>query len=175
MVSIPAECDSFRTGCPDESGGTEDGIATPIGHQLIRLPVPPRIGRVLVSAQDSNAMHTVATVAALIAERDIFRSPPEISGDSDLELRIDAIERHQNGDYVGGLSRGGVHHLIKVRNDLLRLMGVRKGVMSPRRMVQHILTGFPDRVAQRRSPGTVDSSWPMDRVHGSLEQCGHAG
>ena len=34
-------------------------------------------------------------------------------------------------------------------------MGARKGVMSAQgEWIQHILTGFPDRVAQRRSPGT---------------------
>jgi ATP-dependent helicase HrpB len=50
-----------------------NGIATSVGRAITRLPLHPRLGRLLLRAIDSGHLHLGADLAALLSERDILR------------------------------------------------------------------------------------------------------
>src|SRR5262249_10609663 len=85
-----------RLGAPDEQGGTE------LGRTLARLPVHPRLGRLLIEGQRWGVPERVALAAALLAERDPFTRPPEApkSGGrhgtvSDVLERVEVLEEFE--------------------------------------------------------------------------------
>ena len=50
-----------------------NGTATPMGRAMARLPLHPRLGRMLLGAADSGHLRLGADLAALLSERDIIR------------------------------------------------------------------------------------------------------
>jgi ATP-dependent helicase HrpB len=64
----------------EQIGALRDGQLTPTGRLLARLPVHPRIGRLLLEGHNAHCLDRIALAAALLSERDPFRSGP--SGDS---------------------------------------------------------------------------------------------
>ena len=55
-----------------ELGGMrDDGELTDVGHGLLRFPIHPRVGRILLEAEARGVIRPAATLAALIAERDL--------------------------------------------------------------------------------------------------------
>jgi ATP-dependent helicase HrpB len=61
-----AEALLWRLGAVDDSGVTD------LGRKLVRLPVQPRIGRLLVEGQRLNCVDAAALTAAMLSERDPF-------------------------------------------------------------------------------------------------------
>ncbi len=75
---------------------------TPIGHRLGRLPVDPRVGRILIAAADNGVLPEVLPIAAAMEAQDPRDRPPDkrqqadekqrpfVDGDSDFlgELRL---------------------------------------------------------------------------------------
>ncbi|MET0308725.1 MAG: ATP-dependent helicase HrpB [Sphingomonas sp.] len=60
----------------------DDGRPTPHGKAIARLPLPPRLGHMLVRAAEQGMAHTAAQVAVLLGERGLG------GNDADLELRL---------------------------------------------------------------------------------------
>jgi ATP-dependent helicase HrpB len=86
------------------------GAITPHGRAAARLPLPPRVGRLLLEAQARGAGESGAIVAALLAEgRDLYarslesRRVSHDDGPSDLIARLDDLSAVSDG-------RGGVAH-----------------------------------------------------------------
>jgi ATP-dependent helicase HrpB len=50
-----------------------NGTTTPVGRAMARLPLHPRLGRLLLRAADSGQIRLGADLAALLSERDIMR------------------------------------------------------------------------------------------------------
>lgn len=50
---------------------------TPIGRRLARLPLDPRIGRMIVAAQDENCLESVLVIAAALSVSDVRERPLE--------------------------------------------------------------------------------------------------
>lgn len=117
---------------------------TPLGETLRRLPLPPRLGRVLVAAGGSR--RAAACCAVLAEARPQRRDPAPASTDSDVLALADAI---------GGPSSPVRRLATELEAQARRLLpGVRplEDDVSLRRA---LLAGYPDRVAQRREPGSA--------------------
>lgn len=56
---------------------------TPLGKQLARLPVDPRIGRILIAAGEQNALREVTIIAAMIGIQDPRERPAEYQQKAD--------------------------------------------------------------------------------------------
>jgi len=67
-----------------------DGRITEQGRKLIRLPLPPRLARMVVDAAAEGAARTAAEIAALIGERGLG------GDDVDLRVRLDALRRDRS-------------------------------------------------------------------------------
>jgi ATP-dependent helicase HrpA len=61
-----------------ELGATDDdNRLTPIGHELARLPVDPRIGRMILAARDQHCLSEMLTIAAALSVQDPRDRPLE--------------------------------------------------------------------------------------------------
>jgi len=155
-----------RLGAVGPRGITEQG------KQLARLPMHPRIARLLLEGAILGEPARAALAGALLAERDPFlRSPGPRGGarqaggwsDSDVLDRVAALEQFDNrgGRHTeaGSLDSGAARFVLRARDEWLRLLEneLRDVKRSPDRnldsdevLLRAIYAGFPDRLARRR-------------------------
>ena len=124
-------------------GAVRDGTLTAIGEQIRHIPLHPRLARLLVAAGGARA---AARACALLSERHYARPRrPTPSSSSDLLTALD--------DWGNVLP-----HVARVAEALERLTPA--GGRRPRPELKEadlrraVLAGYPDRVAQRREPGS---------------------
>jgi ATP-dependent helicase HrpB len=165
-------------GLLDRLGATHDGRISDLGRTLARLPVHPRLGRMLVEGLRLGQPERVALAAALLAERDPF--PRSGDGESptarlhptssDLLDRVEALEdfeqRGRATSPLGTLCRAAARFVLRARDQLLRQLRhtARRGsgssgpgeatVDKETAVPLALLAAFPDRVARRREPGS---------------------
>ena len=125
----------------------DSGALTPLGRDMLALPVHPRLARMV--ALDRSALACV--IATLVEERDVFRGRPD-ELPVDLALRVAVISGAAGHDKA---DRGAVHRLRDRSHELAR----RLRIDFDRQSIDHDRTGallllaFPDRLAGRRRPG----------------------
>jgi ATP-dependent helicase HrpA len=61
----------------------DDNELTPIGRELAKLPLDPKIGRMILAARDRGALHEVLVIAAALSVQDPRERPPEQPGTAD--------------------------------------------------------------------------------------------
>ena len=116
-------------------GASDDGGATALGRTLARLPVHPRLARLLVEGQRRGVSERVALAAALLAERDPFtRHPQENHADegrrhatlSDVLDRIEALEEFEQSGRtaspLGTINRAAARFVLHARDQLVRTL-----------------------------------------------------
>jgi len=120
-----------RLGALDEEG------RTPIGEAMIRLPVPPRVGRLLVEGAALGVGREAAALAAVLGGRS--RAGAEA---------VDVVQRAFEGRLAGEADRE--------RRQLVDLLGPTgaRPADPERALTRALFVGFPDRVGSRRA-GTV--------------------
>ncbi len=151
-------------------GAIDGASVTEVGRQMVRLPVHPRIARLLVEGQRHGHAERVALVGALLSERDPFlrgdvaynRAPAEHWSDSDVLDRVVALEDFERSNRrrssAGDLDAGAAKFVLRARDQLLRLLKEEKvppggrDLSSDEVVLRSVLAGFPDRVARRRDP-----------------------
>ena len=129
---------------PRSSIGDDAVRLTDLGERVRRLPLHPRLARMLV---ESGGSRQIAQACALLSERH-FLQPRTASTSSDL---LSALDRW-----------GDVPSHVKRVADLIADFGSRiadsiaDSADRDEPFLRVILAGYPDRVAQRRSPGSND-------------------
>ncbi|WP_460183056.1 ATP-dependent RNA helicase HrpA [Thermopirellula anaerolimosa] len=61
----------------------EDGELTPLGRELARMPVDPRIGRIILAAREEGSLHEVLIIAAGLEVDDPRLRPQDRAADAD--------------------------------------------------------------------------------------------
>ena len=150
-----------RLGALDEHG------VTALGRTLARLPVHPRLGRLLVEGQRLGYPREAALLAALLSERDPFPRGPRGSGPrrasrSDLLDRLDVLEAFERRQSTGeDLNAGVARFVLRARDQLADLAefplsrGREGGGDAETRdeaLLRALLAAYPDRLARRREP-----------------------
>jgi ATP-dependent helicase HrpB len=151
-------------------GALEDRGVTPLGRAMARLPVHPRLARLLLEGQRLGRPERVALAAALLAERDPFirsldRAPsaaaPRHATPSDVLDRVEALEEHEDtgrtAAALGALNRGAARFILRARDQLLRSLRhshpASRELSEDEVVLRSLLAAFPDRVARRRGAG----------------------
>jgi ATP-dependent helicase HrpB len=135
----------------DRLGLVSGGRLTAIGEQVRRLPLAPRLARILVAARGATE---AIRACAVIAERH-FLPPRTAATTSDLLAAIDDWPRMP--PHVHRLARE-IERLIASGPDVASGSDVASGfsrispVESESAFRRAILAGYPDRVAARRAP-----------------------
>ncbi len=121
-----------------ELGALRDASLTRLGRELARLGVHPRLGTMLLKAQERGFAPLAAELAAILEERDILFNAPSV----DLRLRLARL-RSNPGAYRAS---------VQLRDQLLRLIGGVRYVEQNGNEAGLILAfGFPDRIGRSRS------------------------
>jgi ATP-dependent RNA helicase HrpB len=126
-------------------GLIHDGTLTAVGDQVRRLPLHPRLARMLVAAGGAREM---ADAAALLSERHVL-PPRRASTTSDLLSVLDewrSVPAHVQrvAREIQSLCRPGPEGPAGPKGSALKETEFRKAVLA----------GYPDRVAQRREAGS---------------------
>ncbi len=150
-------------------------IVTDIGRSLLRLPVHPRLGRLIVEALARGVGEQGCLLAALLGERDIrlaarkaSHKPLDELGPSDPLAQLEAFETvarlglRRARIRSHGLDPGAVTRADQTRRQLgsaARGLGIEPSARRPRTveandeaLLTSILAAFPDRVGKRRRP-----------------------
>jgi ATP-dependent helicase HrpB len=149
----------------------DDGKLTRIGERMLRFGIHPRHARIIVAGEDLDVAPDACLAAALLGERDIQRRSERQAevlarSDSDLLQRIDDFREAEHARFAAhkltrmGLDRGAVTSVDRAYKKLLGLARAKDRVEGTRdedtRLLQALLSGFPDRVARRRKPEQRD-------------------
>lgn len=153
-------------------GAIDDRGVTALGRDMARLPVHPRLARLLIEGRSYGVPERVALAAALLSERDPFlrsldRAPSAERShhktSSDLLDRIEALEEHERSGRVsflqGNLNRAAARFILRARDQLRRAIVGRASQPDRKRqsdetILRSLLAAFPDRLARRRQAGS---------------------
>ncbi len=150
----------------------EGGALTPDGEALRRLPLPPRLGRLVLAAGRGGLAREGARLAALLAERDVLRTGRAFgpggespTGPSDLLHRLDLLEAAARAGFDSGrleslgVDPGAARAVWRAAEEMEALARGLPGAAPPRAPTEEALlrlplAAYPDRVARRRDPGS---------------------
>ena len=153
-------------------GATSRQGPTELGRAMARLPVHPRLARLLIAGHHQGEARRAALCAAMLSERDLVHrrpghpQPSKVSGPSDLLDRLEALERFESSGYaetaLGPVHADRARHVLRVAQQLERLGGrmpFAKAEDPPSSnpedtVLQALLAAYPDRVVRRRRPGS---------------------
>ncbi|MBL8397982.1 MAG: ATP-dependent RNA helicase HrpA [Candidatus Accumulibacter sp.] len=74
---------------------TAEHALTPIGEQLARLPLDPRLGRMIVAARDEGCLHEIRIIVAALSVQDPRERPQERQGSADAAHRAFADDKSE--------------------------------------------------------------------------------
>ena len=126
----------------------ELGHVTVFGATIAKLPVHPRLGRLLLEGARWGQPERAALAAALLAERDPFggdssgaggpyqsQRPGRAASCSDVVDRVEALEEFERSGReqtaFGRVNRGAAQFLLQTRDQLLRLINSRDWGQAP--------------------------------------------
>ncbi|MBF0625185.1 MAG: ATP-dependent RNA helicase HrpA [Magnetococcales bacterium] len=82
----------------EELGALDDrGALTPRGREMARLPIDPRLGRMILAARDHDALAEILVIAAALQVRDPRDDPPDRQ---QLARSVHARHRHPESDFL---------------------------------------------------------------------------
>jgi ATP-dependent helicase HrpB len=147
-------------------GAADDAGITDLGRTLARLPVHPRLARLLVEGHLLGTPERAALAAALLAERSPFQRPPgrnrapgkQYVTSSDVLDAVEILEAFDRGERVGEeLNRTAARFILRARDQLVRSVRQELGQSLENHdssaLLRALFAAFPDRLAKRRNPG----------------------
>jgi len=150
-------------------GAIQGTVVTDLGRRLARLPVHPRLARLLIEGWRFGVGERAALAAALLSERDPFTrttEQPSVARHvtrSDVLDRVEALEQFERDKRLtspfGTLHRNAAWFVLRARDQLLRSLRQEKhpdkpssNPQSEEGVLRALLAAFPDRLARRREP-----------------------
>lgn len=139
----------------------EAGTITNLGREVVRLPLHPRLGRLLLRSRELHCPGLGCRIAALLSERDLLRHTPgsmPLMSHSDIDDRLDLLERWRSSGRTGStVDLSAVKNVERVVKQLQRLLAVSDTESDRLRdddlTARLLLAAYPDRVARRRPSG----------------------
>lgn len=142
---------------------SQTGALTDLGREALKLPLAPRLARLVLEAARIDQLELGARIAALISEKDIisrdFDVKKHVRIESDVISRLDLIER--KAPEIDRFSARNVERVAQAIIDAARRIPASQLGRSPLprgKYEEHelaqilLLLAFPDRVCRRRRP-----------------------
>ncbi|WP_286177634.1 ATP-dependent helicase HrpB [Stieleria mannarensis] len=139
---------------------------TSLGAEMNRLPLHPRLSRLMLAARQHDCVASASVAAALLSERDPFERSGEFDAQheglqSDLIHRVMRLQRHRGGAPDPGIHPGGAKNIKRVAATLTKSLGdtpdqtaAQDRPPTEEAISRALLAAFPDRLARRRAPGS---------------------
>lgn len=151
----PAAAFSEARGLLGDLGALDaDGRVTAHGRTMAELPLHPRLAHMVTMAAAEGQGPLAALLAAVLSERDPLRFPPG-QGDSDLQLRIDALTSLAEGRAFRGaeFDPAAGRRILAVAGQVRRRLKRGTPRQSGQTLGRLLAWAYPDRVARRRPGG----------------------
>ncbi len=129
------------------------------GRAMARLPLHPRLARLVIRAASLGAASLGCNLAALLSGRDVLargeRRAEAVAGACDLADRIEALERFRaTGRADAGADAGGLRAAARTAQQLESLLPAAARAVAPSTsgdlLGRLLLDAFPDRLARAR-------------------------
>jgi ATP-dependent helicase HrpB len=142
----------------------EDGGLTPLGVQMLSLPLHPRLARFMLEAAKLGIRDDAALAAAMLTERDPFRGDQPnrpvsaAEGGCDVTDRVTRLRAFLDGDSSEVQNRSAAKQVRRVATQIRRMTADVPDESSHGdqpasvRIRKALLSAYPDRVALRRKP-----------------------
>jgi ATP-dependent helicase HrpB len=137
----------------------QNGTATPMGQAMARLPLHPRLGRMLLRAADSGHLRLGADLAALLSERDIMRrNEQDRRGGADISERLSMLQRwRKEKEAPPGTDPWALQSVERAAEQLRKLAATAAVDVACKNTSDAIssllLRAYSDRIAHRRAEG----------------------
>ncbi len=140
----------------------QQGLVTQMGRSMTRLPLHPRLGRLLLKAAELGDAVLGADLAAILSERDVMRRSslsPAASNHIDLMARLDMLHAwRKSREIPPEIDPWALRSIERASGQLMRLLGSGHGKIPSAKgepdLVPHmLLSAFPDRIAKRQDDG----------------------
>lgn len=143
---------------------------TDLGRSLAGLPAHPRLARLLLAGAEHGVLREASLAAALLSERDPFRTPrgtgPRdrhvVRSRSDVADRVFALQAFHSGHRLDDPALdphpAGAQAVLRAAEQLYRLVDVplaERAADPADGLMRSLLDAFPDRLARQR-PGSQD-------------------
>lgn len=136
----------------------EDGSVTAPGRVMARLPLHPRLARLLAGARELGCIRLGADLCALLTERDIFRrtAGERAAEEPDITERLDALARWRRSGDAGDRADPAALRSVERTSRQLATLAATAG---PEREEQDsaarlMIRAFPDRICKQRETGS---------------------
>ncbi len=138
------------------------GAPTAVGRAMARLPLHPRLARLVLRGATAGAAALGCGLAALLSGRDVFsrgdRRAEPVSGECDLADRIEALGRFRStGGADAGTDAAGLRAALRTARQLENLLpGASQSTGTPSDgdlLGRLLLDAYPDRLARVRDAG----------------------
>jgi ATP-dependent helicase HrpB len=145
----------------DLGGLDASGSITSPGRAMARLPLHPRLSRLMMRSEELGCVRLGADLAAILSEREIFRhgAPDRMFSEPDISERIDALRRGRKETTAGGtIDPSALRAVERTSQQLQRLMSGTTSKATDKN-VDHeaisrlLLAAYPDRICKRRAEG----------------------
>jgi ATP-dependent helicase HrpB len=131
------------------------------GREVVRLPLHPRLGRLLLRSRELRCPVLGCRVAALLSERDLLRPAVgalPLMSHSDIDDRLEMLKKSRSsGRTDRNMDGAALKNVERVVGQLRRLMAVSGSEddvsISDDCISRLLLAAYPDRIARRRATG----------------------
>lgn len=142
----------------------EEAAITPLGRQLLALPLHPRLARMVVLAEERGDMATACDMAALLETRDIARFARD-NPDSDIRTRLQMINRERSSGRADAAAQ-----VIRTSNDLRRRFKAGRGPADLAQAGLLLAMAYPDRIGALRK--NSDRQYRLSGGRGAIFKLG---
>jgi len=134
------------------------GSATYLGRAMERLPLHPRLSRLMIRAGELGRLRLGADIAALLAERDIIRhgAGERTAVEPDITVRLEALWKWRHGSDPGRTADySALMTVERTAAQLMRLMSAtpeydRYDELDPEKIARLLLPAYFDRICKKR-------------------------
>lgn len=139
------------------------GDLTAYGHEAVRLPLHPRLARLLLRSRELGCLPLGCHLAALLSEKDVVRrdaglTQHRIASSSDILDRLDMVVKWNRSGAAGAmLDFQATKNMLRVADNLARLMKCSEHKLmniDEELTARMLLAAYPDRLARRREAGS---------------------
>ena len=137
-----------QLGALDAGGGI-----TAHGRRMASMALHPRLAHMVLRAAEMGLGGVACELAALLANRDVFRGREGAPPDADVRLRVEAMRGGRLPPATWSVDRDAARRVAEEARQLARSLGVRPGEGSADASGVLLALAYPDRIAQRRPGG----------------------
>jgi ATP-dependent helicase HrpB len=124
---------------------------TEFGKRLLRFPLPPRWGALLLLTEENGLGELGAKVAAILSERDFVSGEVTTQSECDISLRVQMLEEYQDGERMGREAhRQSLRSIGATVEQLRKLVKPGRNKHSLMDLKRLLLLSHKDRLCRRR-------------------------